>query len=78
MNELEASLVLRAGAELLQGASADPRSDEGYEAVRVNVSAALNAVADALQNFEAATRHRNRSMGWCQDLRRVADDVAEQ
>ncbi|GAB3273618.1 hypothetical protein GCM10027449_11210 [Sinomonas notoginsengisoli] len=78
MNEYEASLVLRAGAELLQTASGDPRSDEGYEAVRANVSAALNSLADALQNFEGASLHRNRSMGWCQDLRRVADDVAEQ
>ena len=77
MNELEASLVLRAGAELLSAASADPRAEEGYAAVKVNLTAALDSIADALRNFEAASPERNRSTGWVQDLHRVADDLNE-
>ncbi|WP_334171404.1 hypothetical protein [Sinomonas sp.] len=77
MNELEASLVLRAGAELLKGASADPRSEEGYARVKTNISLALESIAEALSNFEAASPRRNRSVGWGQDLRRVADDLGE-
>lgn len=73
MNEYEASLILRAGAELLNTASADPRSEEGYPAVKVNLASALDAIADALLNFEAASPDANRSTGWVQDLRRVAD-----
>lgn len=76
MNELEASLVVRAGAELLRAASSDPRSDEGYAAVRANLAAALESMADALQNFEGAAKAPNRSKGWLEDLRRVADDLA--
>lgn len=75
MNELEASLVLRAGAELLSAASADPRSDEGYAAVRRNLSSSLDLIAEALKNFEAGSADRNRSNGWAQDLHRVADDL---
>lgn len=77
MNELEASLVLRAGAELLNGASADPRSEEGYAQVKANISVALEFISAALSNFEAASPQRNRSIGWVQDLRRVADDLGE-
>ncbi len=76
MNELEASLVVRAGAELLKAASSDPRSDEGYQIVRANLAAALDSMADALQNFEGAAPAPNRSKGWLEDLRRVADDLA--
>ncbi|GAB2753948.1 hypothetical protein [Sinomonas soli] len=76
MNELEASLVVRAGAELLAGVSSDPRSNEGYSAVKANISAALDSLAEALQNFEGAGRQPNRSKGWMEDLRRVADDLA--
>lgn len=76
MNELEASLVVRAGADLLVAASSDPRSNEGYDAVKANISAALDSIAQALQNFEGAAREPNRSKGWMEDLRRVADDLA--
>lgn len=76
MNELEASLIVRAGAELLNAASSDPRSDEGYQIVRANLSAALDSMADALQNFEGTAPAPNRSGGWLEDLRRVADDLA--
>jgi hypothetical protein len=75
MNESEASLILRAGAELLASASADPRAEEGYSAVKTNLSAALNSIAEALQNFEAASSRANRSTGWVEDLHRVADDL---
>jgi hypothetical protein len=77
MNELEASLVIRAGAELLEAASADPRSDQGYAAVKAHLSAALEGMANALGNFQASSSDPNRSSGWVQDLRRVADDLAE-
>ncbi|MCA4133381.1 hypothetical protein [Arthrobacter sp. M4] len=77
MNELEASMIIKAGAEVLKDASADPRSDEGYTAVKANLSAALEDIAEALGNFEAASPEPNRSSGWAQDLRRVADDLAE-
>ncbi|MCH6472577.1 hypothetical protein [Sinomonas terrae] len=76
MNELEASLIIRAGAELLETASGDPRSEEGYTAVKANLSAALEDIANALGNFEAASPQPSRSTGWAQDLRRVADDLA--
>jgi hypothetical protein len=76
MNELEASLVVRAGAELLKTASADPRSNEGYDSVKANISAALDCIADALQNFEGASQKPDRSKGWLEDLRQVADDLA--
>ena len=33
-------LIIRAGAELLRVASSDPRSEEGYEAVKANISEA--------------------------------------
>ncbi|MDQ4504307.1 hypothetical protein [Sinomonas sp. ASV322] len=75
MNEFEASLILRAGAELLAVESADPRSEEGYSAVKANLSIALDSIADALLNFEAASPTANRSSGWVQDLRQVADDL---
>ncbi|WP_077490442.1 hypothetical protein [Sinomonas mesophila] len=77
MNELEASLVLRAGAELLSSASADPRAEEGYAVVKLNLAASLNLIAEALRNFEAASPDRNRSTGWARDLHRVADDLKE-
>lgn len=77
MNEVEASLVIRAGAELLHAASSDPRSGEGYAAVKANLSAALEEIARALGDFESATSESSRSSGWAQDLRRVADDLAE-
>ena len=77
MNELEASLVLRAGAELLSDASADPRAEEGYAAVKVNLAASLDHIAEALRNFEAASPSRNRAAGWARDLHRVADDLKE-
>ena len=77
MNELEASLIIRAGAELLKAASTDPRSEEGYNPVKANLSAALDDIADALRNFEAASPDPNRSSGWAQDLHQVADDLAE-
>lgn len=76
VNEYEASVVIKSGAELLLLASSDPRSDEGYAAVKANVSAALELVAQALENFEAGVSGPNRSTGWVQDLRRVADDLA--
>lgn len=77
MNELEASLVIRAGADQLRAASADPRSAEGYTAVKANLSAALEDIAEALGNFESGAPQPNRSTGWTQDLHRVADDLAE-
>ncbi|WP_138445101.1 hypothetical protein [Sinomonas susongensis] len=77
MNELEASLILRAGADLLNSASADPRSEEGYADVKANIASALESIAEALSNFEAASPQANRSTGWVQDLRRVADDLGE-
>lgn len=76
MNELEASLIVRAGAELLDTVSADPRSDEGYAGVKANVSAALDSIANALRNFDAASHGSHRSSDWAGDLRRVADDLA--
>jgi len=75
MNEYEASLVIKSGAELLSSASSDPRSEEGYEAVKVNLSDALERIAEALGNFEASSGTPSRSTGWVQDLRRVADDL---
>jgi hypothetical protein len=77
VNEYEASLVIRSGAELLQSASSDPRSDEGYAGVKANLSQALELIAEALGNFEAGVARASRSTGWVQDLRRVADDLAE-
>ncbi|MDP9887840.1 hypothetical protein [Pseudarthrobacter enclensis] len=77
MNEYEASLVIRSGAEQLSAASSDPRSEEGYAAVKANISVALERLAEALANFEASSRAPNRSIGWVQDLRRVADDLGE-
>ena len=77
MNEYEASLIITAGAELLKAASADPRSEEGYEAVKANISEALESIAEALTNFEAGSGARNRSIGWVQDLHRVADDIVQ-
>jgi hypothetical protein len=38
VKEYEASLIVRSGAELLRVASSDPRSDEGYKAVKANVA----------------------------------------
>ncbi|AOY71670.1 hypothetical protein IG195_18810 [Arthrobacter sp. TES] len=77
MNEFEASLIVKAGAEQLSTASADPRSEEGYTAVKANLSEALEHLAMALTNFEANTTAPNRSTGWAQDLRRVADDLMD-
>ena len=77
MNEYEASLIVRAGAELLRVASSDPRSEEGYEAVKANISEALEGIAEALANFEASSGAPSRSTGWVQDLRRVADDIVQ-
>ncbi|WP_246262734.1 hypothetical protein [Arthrobacter mobilis] len=77
MNESEASLIIKAGAELLLAASADPRSNEGYVAVKANIAMALDNIAQALHNFEAAVATADRSTGWVQDLNRVADDLRE-
>ena len=77
MNEYEASLVIKSGAELLSSASADPRSEEGYAAVKANISVALDRIAEALANFEASSGAPSRSTGWAQDLHRVADDLVE-
>ncbi|WP_411375015.1 hypothetical protein ACLH0K_00965 [Arthrobacter sp. MPF02] len=76
VNEYEASVVIKSGAELLLSASSDPRSYEGCAAVKANVSAALELMAQALENFEAGVSGPNRSIGLVQDLRRVADDLA--
>lgn len=62
---------------MLLSASSDPRSDEGYSGVKANISEALELVAEALENFEAGVGGPNRSPGWVQDLRRVADDLGE-
>ncbi|WP_311764411.1 hypothetical protein [Arthrobacter ipis] len=77
MNEYEASLVIKSGAQLLSSASSDPRSEEGYAAVQANISEALECIAEALDNFEASSGAPSRSTGWVQDLRRVADDLGE-
>ncbi|MBX7444360.1 MULTISPECIES: hypothetical protein [unclassified Arthrobacter] len=77
VNEYEASVVIKSGAELLLSASSDPRSDEGYAGVKANMAAALELMAQALENFEAGVSGPNRSTGWVQDLRRVADDLGE-
>jgi hypothetical protein len=77
VNEYEASLVIKSGAELLLSASSDPRSDEGYAAVKTNMSKALELTADALANFETGVGGPSRSTGWVQDLRRLADDLRE-
>ncbi|WP_223257129.1 hypothetical protein [Arthrobacter globiformis] len=77
VNEYEASLIIRAGAELLRVASSDPRSEEGYEAVKANISEALEGIAEALANFEASSGAPSRSTGWVQDLHRVADDIVQ-
>lgn len=77
MNEYEASLVIRSGADLLSSASSDPRSEEGYLAVKANISQALERIAEALANFEAGSGAPNRSTGWAQDLHRVADDLMD-
>ncbi len=76
VHEYEASLIIRSGAELLLSASSDPRADDGYAAVKTNLSQALELLAEALANFEAGVAGTNRSTGWLQDLRRVADDLA--
>ena len=52
MNEFEASLIVKAGAEQLSTASADPRSEEGYTAVKANLSEALEHLAMALTNLK--------------------------
>lgn len=78
MNEYEASLIIKAGAEQLYEAASDPRSEEGYTAVKANLSEALEHLATALENFEANTPGPNRSTGWAQDLRRVADDLTNE
>jgi hypothetical protein len=75
VNEYEASLVVKSGAELLSSVSSDPRSEEGYAAVKANISEALERIAEALGNFEANSGAPSRSTGWVQDLRRVADDL---
>jgi hypothetical protein len=77
VNEYEASLVIKSGAELLSSASSDPRSEEGYGAVKANISEALEQIAEALANFEAGSGVPTRSTGWAQDLHRVADDLVE-
>lgn len=77
VNEYEASLVIKSGAELLLSASSDPRSDQGYAGVKANLSQALELMAEALANFEAGGSGPSRSTGWVQDLRRVADDLGE-
>ncbi|VXB38452.1 conserved hypothetical protein [Arthrobacter sp. 9AX] len=77
VNEYEASLVIRSGAELLVSASSDPRPDEGYAAVKANMSQALELIAQALATFEAGVAGTSRSTGWVQDLRGVADDLGE-
>lgn len=77
VDEYEASLVIKSGAELLLAASSDPRSDEGYAGVKANISEALERIAEALMNFEAGVGSPSRSTGWVQDLRRVADDLGE-
>ena len=77
VNEYEASLVIKSGAELLSSASSDPRSEEGYKAVKANISEALERIAEALANFEASSAAPSRSSGWVQDLHRVADDLAD-
>ncbi|MFC9350532.1 hypothetical protein [Arthrobacter sp. NPDC057013] len=77
VNEYEASLIITAGAELLKVASSDPRSEEGYEAVKANISEALESIAEALSNFEAGSGGPSRSTGWVQDLHRVADDIVQ-
>ena len=63
-------------SRLLRAASADPLSDEAYTTARANLSAALEDIAEALRDFEAASPQPNRSSGWAQDLHTVADDLA--
>lgn len=75
MDEYQASLVIRAGAQSLLTASGDPRSDQGYAGVKANISAALDLIADALRNFEAGTGASGRAAEWAADLNRVADDL---
>jgi hypothetical protein len=77
VNEYEASLIIKSGAELLSSASSDPRSGEGYAAVKANISEALERIAEALANFEAGLGVPSRSSGWVQDLHRVADDLVD-
>jgi hypothetical protein len=77
VNEYEASLVIKSGAELLSAASSDPRSEEGYATVKANISEALDRIAEALGNFEAGSGGPSRSTGWVQDLHRVADDLVD-
>jgi hypothetical protein len=77
VNEYEASLVIRSGAEQLSAASADPRAEEGYTAVKANIAEALERIAEALANFESGSGAPRRSTGWVQDLRRVADDLMD-
>jgi hypothetical protein len=77
VNEYEASLVIRSGAELLSSASSDPRAGEGYPVVKANISQALERIAEALANFEAGSGAPSRSTGWVQDLHRVADDLMD-
>jgi len=77
VNEYEASLIIKSGAEQLLSSSSDPRSDEGYAALKANISAALELIAESLANFEAGISAPSRSTGWVQDLRRVADDLRE-
>ncbi|MGW9415520.1 MULTISPECIES: hypothetical protein [Arthrobacter] len=77
MNEYEASLIIKSGAEQLRLASSDPRSDEGYAAVKANLSEALERIAEALSNFEAGLGVPSRSPGWVRDLHQVADDLGQ-
>jgi hypothetical protein len=75
MDEYQASLVIRAGAQVLLTSSKDPRSDQRYTEVRANISEALNLIATALRNFEAGTEDPGRAADWAADLNRVADDL---
>jgi hypothetical protein len=77
VNEYEASLIIKSGAELLSSASSDPRSGEGYAAVKANISEALERIAEALANLEAGLGVPSRSTGWVQDLHRVADVLVD-
>jgi hypothetical protein len=75
MGEYRASLVIRAGAQVLRTASEDPRSDQRYAEVRSNISEALKLIATALRNFDSGTGDPGRVADWTADLNRVADDL---